>query len=715
MNVFNPENFRGVKYRFEKEDKFVLRGVEYCFIRQNSEGVWLQRLDGDYPVEFFEHAAIVRMLAIGQLRVIRASRSLPAAKQRAEDEETLSNLSGRIRSQIRNRHITVLAFQELLNEGRIKRTEKSIEANRLLLDQKIYQIANERKPFDPKPSGSSSGVETPASRHASTILLWERAYRRDGLAGLVDRWWRSGNRGGYFTFEERQLLVACASEYCSIQRPTKVEIFNRTKIRFKAVNAERAEQGLTPLRIPSREAVRQEINRLDPFEVAVARMGRDWAMRKFAPVGKGLDVTRPLERVEIDEFKIDLIALCIAMRRRGFFTDDEWLALGLDGKKKRWWLSIAIDCASRCVLAARMSRKPTTEGALATLEMAMIDKTEWSAAARTRSRWSQHGGIETVATDCGGPYLTDAFEAAAEDCGIALLRTVAAMPAQRGRNERFFRTLITKLLSVLPGRCFSNVVERDDHPSEERAALTIDDLTTVLIRWLVDVYHNTPHAGLAGKTPLEAWEELVERWGVLPPPDLRARRLAFGRRLTRKVERTGIQVLGVTYSSEALQRWRLHARKHDVPVRWHPDDIGCIEVKFDGAWREVGAVAEGFHGRTAQEWIAAARQIRASNQSRAAVNEEIVLQAFADIDAIAVAAMKRADILVHDWSAERLQSLEDRLFIGFEVAATPATAAPEPTSRTIFGALIPVGGAASDEVLHAEGDSESDAFAADAE
>lgn len=455
--------------------------------------------------------------------------------------------------------------------------------------------------------------------------------------------------------------------------------------------------------------MRQEINRLDPFEVAVARMGQDWAVRRFSPVGEGLEVVRPLQRVEIDEFKIDLIALCVALRRRNFFSDEEWLALGFDGKKKRWWVSIAIDCASRCILAARLSRTPTTAGALATLEMAMTDKTEWSVAARTRSSWCQHGGIETVATDCGGPYLTDTYEAALEDLGIAILRTVAAKPDQRARIERLFRTVVTRLLPRLPGRTFSNVVERADHPAEERAALTIDDLTTVLIRWLVDVYHNTPHVGLGGKTPLEAWNELVERWGVLPPPDLRARRLAFGRRLTRKVQRWGIEVLGVTYSSEAVQRWRLHTRRRDVSIRWHPGDIGCIEVKFDGAWREVGAVVGAFHGRPAQEWVAAARQIRASIQGRAAVNEDIVLQAFADIDAIADAAMKRADILVHDWSPERIAALEDRLFIGLDVAPPPATAAPEPVSGSILGTLIPVGGVPTDPAPMTEGDADSDA------
>lgn len=716
MNVFNPENFRGVRYRFENADRVYIRAFEYRFMRSNTEGVWLQRADGDFPIEFFAHSVIGRMLAVGQLKVQRAIRSVQAPTSPGEGEETLSNLTGRLRAEIRNRHIIVLAFQVLLDEGLIKRTEASINANRLILDQRIYQIASARKSFDTQPSETSSGVEVPAPRAPSTILRLERAYRKHGLIGLVDSRSRSGNRGGYFTVEERQLLEDCARLYCSPQRPTKILVFEQTKVRFGALNKERAKEGLTPLRVPSREAVRAEINRLDRFEVDVARMGKDWVRRKLAPVGKGLEVTRPLERVEVDEFKIDLIALCIAMRRRDFFTDEEWSALGLDGERKRWWLSVAIDCASRCVLAARLSRKPTTEGALATLEMAILDKSAWSDAAGTRSRWIQHGSPETLVTDCGGPYLTDAFEAAAQDLGVTVLRTVAGKPDQRGRIERFFRTLILKLLPKLPGRTFASVVEREGHPSKERAALTIDDLTRVLVLWLVDVYHNSPHAGLGGQTPLDAWDELVERWGVLPPPDLRARRLAFGRRLSRKVQRTGIQVLGVTYSSEALQRWRLHSRKHDVSVRWHPGDLGAIEVKFDGAWREVPAVIDGFHGRTAQEWVAATRQIRASNQNRARVREDVVLQAFADIDSIAGAAASRADILVHDWSSDRISGLEDRLFIGFEIAPTPAMEAPEPIGpKALLGTVIPVGGDGADEVSVLEDELPKAASSADAD
>lgn len=73
----------------------------------------------------------------------------------------------------------------------------------------------------------------------------------------------------------------------------------------------------------------------------------------------------------------------------------------------------------------------------------------------------------------------------------------------RGMIERLFRTAIMSLFSHLSGRVFSNVFERGDHPSEERACLTTEQLGYAIVRWVVDIYHNTPHEGLGGLTPLQ--------------------------------------------------------------------------------------------------------------------------------------------------------------------------------------------------------------------
>ena len=54
---------------------------------------------------------------------------------------------------------------------------------------------------------------------------------------------------------------------------------------------------------------------------------------------------RPLERVEIDEIRIDLITV---MARAGMsppFSEGELEATGLNDKDARWWMAMAIDAA----------------------------------------------------------------------------------------------------------------------------------------------------------------------------------------------------------------------------------------------------------------------------------------------------------------------------------------------------------------------------------
>src|SRR3546814_18591172 len=98
----------------------------------------------------------------------------------------------------------------------------------------------------------------------------------------------------------------------------------------------------------------------------------------------------------------------------------------------------------------------------------------------------------------------------------------------RGRIERVFGTIHTQLLSWFDGRTFENVVARGDYPAEARASLLVEELNRVLIRYVVDYYHNHPHEGLGGETPRRCWDRLVKKYGVKPPPGPDQKRHVFG-------------------------------------------------------------------------------------------------------------------------------------------------------------------------------------------
>jgi putative transposase len=82
----------------------------------------------------------------------------------------------------------------------------------------------------------------------------------------------------------------------------------------------------------------------------------DYARKKFAPVGNGLNLTRPLERVEIDEYRADAMTLMTAAGLDRYLSPKELADLGLDGKNKRWLITVAICATTRCIVGMSITR-----------------------------------------------------------------------------------------------------------------------------------------------------------------------------------------------------------------------------------------------------------------------------------------------------------------------------------------------------------------------
>lgn len=272
------------------------------------------------------------------------------------------------------------------------------------------------------------------------------------------------------------------------------------------------------------------------------------------PVGEGLRLTRPLGRVEIDENTINVISLTESWGLRSLLTEEERKILGLDGSKARWFVTVAICATTRCILGMAFSRSAKEKASLQVLQMILRDKGKRADAAGSLGSWDMHGTPILIVTDNGAAFKSELFRTACADLGITTLRAPAGLPQMRARNERFFHSLNTGLLPRLPGRTFGSIREKGDADPEARAALTFDDLAFCLVRWIVDIYHNTSHAGLGGETPLHCLRRLTAEWGVQPPPDMGLHRVIFGERLPRKLSREGVTVMGLRYHSEALAR-----------------------------------------------------------------------------------------------------------------------------------------------------------------
>jgi putative transposase len=124
------------------------------------------------------------------------------------------------------------------------------------------------------------------------------------------------------------------------------------------------------VRAPSYKTVRRRIQEYDQFTVLKKRFGAKEAAQRLGPVQRGLQVTAPLELVQIDHTLVDVIVV------------DE-----IDRKPiGRPWLTLAVDVATRMVAGFHLTLEPpsVTSVALA-LSMAVLPKGALAGEARAQS------------------------------------------------------------------------------------------------------------------------------------------------------------------------------------------------------------------------------------------------------------------------------------------------------------------------------------------
>ncbi|MGX9856384.1 Mu transposase C-terminal domain-containing protein [Limimaricola variabilis] len=654
------------RYAFEPHDKVTISGIAYRSIDVTEAGYIFVRLDGQGVAESFSRAEMSRLVACGQVAHERGALLPEGAKARLEaPSELLSMMSAGQHRRARRKEAAVLAFLEIEEEGRVNRTDNLIKAASDTITGRAAKILKGGTHYSDKEN--EAGELSAPEFSPRSLRRWVSSYEEFGISGLFDNMGERGNRDRRLCLRSRVILAESVRGYMTCQRKSQGAIYQDVKDAFDKENAIRRAEGRPELVRPSKETVRQAILALDPYQCDVARHGIEAARRKHAPVGVGLRLTRPLERVEMDTWQVDLITLMTDSGLLQFLSKKEKKRLGLDGEKKRWHLTVAMCATTRCILAMRLSRTPNSQATIQTIDMMTRDKGVWADAVDTLTPWPMGGTPPFVYTDCGKEYISYDVRVAAKDLGISLVHAPAGFPEMRGRIERLFRTISIKLMERLTGRTFSNMIERGDHNSKAHAALTVDDLCTVLIRWVVDIYHRLPHDGLDGEMPGACWDRLVEEYGVAPAADVRRRRLALGTRMERSVGKDGITILGVRYQSEVLVRKSLRRRNSVVNIRWYSEDLGAIAVGLDGEWIEVPSVLRRFDGVRARTWIAARRALQHRFKQQALLYESIVSQTLNDIETQKEKAMQRVGLLVEDWSEERLRQEEDRLFAGFGI------------------------------------------------
>ncbi|WP_172982818.1 Mu transposase C-terminal domain-containing protein [Roseovarius bejariae] len=682
-------------FRLDVHDRLLIHGKPYRFLGMSGDNAELIPASGAGMTEVFPMGALARLSASGDIKhevgYYLPDDLKPASAVAAFDFQP-SNLVGKARVRFDAKLAQIKAIEDMEAEGILRPNKESIEAARSDIEKRAEEyfkaqaterdlianeIANDGLPDRIRKGvrqNRGGGITRRVGLFSADYLrkLFAR-YKNEGVAALADDLSKSGNRTSPFRPEEQALLTDIVNgSYLTPERKSIKATVADVKRGFQAENERRDQEGLSPLRVPGRDAVRRTIKKLDRLTVLIARFGREEAMKKLRPVGKGLEVSRPGERVEMDEWCIDLLSIIRSAKLETVFGEEHLKALGLDGEKARWWLVAAIDCRTRICLGMKLTRNPSGSAARECLRMVVSDKGQWSDSVRACCAWSHAVVPEVLATDNGPGFKSRIFQNACLDLQMVFLRTIGGIPGMRGAIERLFHTAALGLMPRLVGRTFSNPRERGDYPAEDRACLDAEDVAFALVRWIVDIYHNTPHEGLGGRTPLEQWDADMEsgNYPLRALPDARSKRLAFGNQVKRTVTREGITVMGIRYHSEDLALFYMQPGSKQVDVSWDQTDLGAIEVYLDGAWREVPAVHDRFRGLNLHVWLRARRALRAKSASRRAWEEEVVFKAIDDIEDLATDRSIAFGIVDTSISEKRLKEIESELFGTFRITET---------------------------------------------
>lgn len=399
----------------------------------------------------------------------------------------------------------------------------------------------------------------------TTVALWIRQYRDSGndARSLIDRTLDRGNKKPRYCEEIIEIVDdVIETRYLTLERPSEKDVLEDIQGRVERANQSRPKS--QAFRIPGISMLKTRIGLISAFDRFAARYGITSARLKFRNSGKGAIAQKPLARVAMDHCRMNL------------FVVDEKAGLPLG----RPWLTLLLDEYSRYVVGYYIGfEEPSNVSVARAIRQAISPKTEIvSGVPGIENSWDAWGIIDVLVVDNGLEFHGETVEQGCLQFGIKIQYCPRKRPWYKGKVERFFRSLDLGLTSSIPGKTFENLFKREDYDPAKHAVVTLTTLRSIILKWVVDYYHQKEHRILQ-MTPAQAWEAEIGQVDRFLPASSVLLEAAFSKSDTRVLTKDGIECDSLFYQSEDLRRVRERfGNDIDVEVRVMDDDIGWIMV-----------------------------------------------------------------------------------------------------------------------------------------
>ncbi|TPE44551.1 DDE-type integrase/transposase/recombinase [Maribrevibacterium harenarium] len=382
------------------------------------------------------------------------------------------------------------------------------------------------------------------------------------LISLVDRHHLKGNRDRKCEFSTEKFFEESIDRFLKAERPSIASAY-RLYEKQCLIHSKGSLHSYRPM---SKSSFYKRVEKLNSYEVAVKRFGKNKADILYSYKGKIVKPERIMQRVEIDHTPLDIILL-----------DDETLTpIG------RPYLTLLKDVYSGCLVGYHITFKAPQYASVAKAICNAILPKE-----RSKQLWNIdwpcHGKIETLVTDNGAEFWSGPLEHLCYELGIHIQYNRPGQPWQKPYIERSFRTINDLFLVDLAGKTFSSIDARKNYNPVENSKIKFSNFIQAFEKWVAEVYNCSPDTRNT-KVPSVLWQEALEK---MPPAELSNSQILelpklAGLKETRAIQPSGITYNNLRYDSEDLSDYRKRYlsmnRTSRTTIKVDVDDLSHIYV-----------------------------------------------------------------------------------------------------------------------------------------
>jgi len=498
--------------------------------------------------------------------------------------------------------------------------------------------------------GKERGMSADSLPSRRQVREWYRVFIAAGrdVRALVPCHWAKGNRNNRYEDWQIKVLDRVIDEKLSTPTPTSL---NSARRAANLALKEEAEANGYTLALPGdvqgigSKLLARMLRSRDRFQTLSRQTTVFEARREYQSVQLGPQGDEVNKEWETDHTLLDIIVI-----------DENTRAI-----VGRPWLTVILDRYSRCIVGYVITfAPPSWVSIMDALRVAILEKGEIEG---VHNAWPCCGVPAVLITDNGRDFKSASMDAAAKALGFTLRHMKKRKPWLKGKVERWFRSLEEDIIHTLPGTTFSKIERRKFYVSEKMAILTIDEINWIVLKWIVDVYHQKRHSKI-GVAPVEAWQRGMKEIPLpyVPPEDLLIP--MTGLVIPRSLSRGGIRYMGLRWDSEELSFLRgAPDACVDVQIRLDPTDLSTIFVLDEKTRRWVPAELiepDEARGHSLDFWVRVKR-LKARLMKEEDLQKDIAL----------AVSMKEIDNFVQEQAASRLKSKAPKRLARFRKKSPP--------------------------------------------